>query len=1089
MSIVLKRALADRVVLAAAFSVVLFGATLVAAIPIYVNAVGQSGLRERLERAPVTEANLEATAPASGGEEAAVDSQVTKLTQAALAPVGGAPVDRSGESEPFDAAGRVVVFAFFDGIRDHASLVAGRWPRDGQIVVPAPAAAALRLHIGDTVGAQSRLAGGPHVAARVAGIYRVDRPSSAYWWEEPLATTGADAGELGPLVTTRRSFFSFGLQSAELRWRLQPSFRGLTTGQGEDLRRTLQRLPGRLNQGRSAGEQVSVETGLPGILAAAAHSLHAARAGVLVPSIQVALLALYGLLFTTALLLERRLVATESLRLRGASTGQIVRMALVEAALISIPAVIVAPWLAAAGLHILNWVGPLADIGLLLDPKVTASAYALAAAAGAVCIAGLTLPALRARGVVIARDRRRVDVAGLAQRMRLDLILVALALLGYWQLRRYHGVLVDNRGGLGIDPFLVAAPALLLIAGAQLSRRLVPHVASHVERLMGRTRGVVAALGFRQIARRPRGYSRSILLLVLAVAIGVFAATYSETWHRSQVDQAAYAAGADVLVDPSERGGAPPTIDLGSSYRALGATAALPAVTDSFDFAAAGGATGNLLALDTRRAPGVVRPRGDFSSRPFDDLVRPLAEGRGRLASVALPGRPARLALTVALTIAPSTIELPQGTGPYIANPSVFLYLQDGDGLLYLYRLQGLAQGASKRFVLDLTHTLPSGSPALPRYPLSVVGLELDLAVPPFASRRSTLDLRSLKVAGPNGGWRAVAIGRAAKWRAYSSGFRLPLDSPAAHALIPTPGSVRTLVDTGSFVFNVGQIFSRSPSTAFFLRPGKDELPTTPPAIVSESFLEGSNTQVGQVVPLSLTGGTHRVRIAGTFKRFPTLDPGTPAVIVDLPTYLDFSLTDEGHVVEPSTWWLRTGNDSTAIAHRLRAAPFRSIDVVSRAEDEHTLLEDAVPLGVIGALALGFAAAAAFAAVGFGASATAAARQRTLEFAVLRSLGLGRRQLSGGIGIESGVVVVLSLVGGTALGLLVSGLVLPYVALGASGATPVPPVRLAIPWQTILWLELALVVALGAIAAFQLRLVNRLRLAPALRRGEEATAP
>ena len=244
---------------------------------------------------------------------------MTRLTQAALAPVGGAPVYRSGESEPFNAAGRIVVFGFFDGIRDHASLVAGRWPRDGEVVVPAPAAAALRLHTGDTVDAQSRLAGGPHVSARVAGIYRVDRPSSAYWWEEPLATTGADAGELGPLVTTRRSFLSLGLQGAELRWRLEPSFHGLTIGQGEDLRRALQRLPGRLNQGRSSGEQVSVETGLPGILAAATQSLHAARAGVLVPSIQVALLALYGLLFTTALLLERRLVATESLRLRGAS--------------------------------------------------------------------------------------------------------------------------------------------------------------------------------------------------------------------------------------------------------------------------------------------------------------------------------------------------------------------------------------------------------------------------------------------------------------------------------------------------------------------------------------------------------------------------------------------------------------------------------------------------------------------------------------------------------------------------------------------------------------------------------------------------
>jgi len=153
------------------------------------------------------------------------------------------------------------------------------------------------------------------------------------------------------------------------------------------------------------------------------------------------------------------------------------------------------------------------------------------------------------------------------------------------------------------------------------------------------------------------------------------------------------------------------------------------------------------------------------------------------------------------------------------------------------------------------------------------------------------------------------------------------------------------------------------------------------------------------------------------------------------------------------------------------------------------LLEDAVPLGVIGALALGFAAAAAFAAVGFAASVTAAGRQRTLEFAVLRSLGLRTRQLTGWVGLESALVVVLSLLGGTVLGLLVSWLVLPYVALGASGEAPVPPVRLAVPWVTIVWLELALLVTLAAIASVQLRLVQRLRLAPALRSAEGALQP
>ena len=259
--------------------------------------------------------------------------------------------------------------------------------------------------------------------------------------------------------------------------------------------------------------------------------------------------------------------------------------------------------------------------------------------------------------------------------------------------------------------------------------------------------------------------------------------------------------------------------------------------------------------------------------------------------------------------------------------------------------------------------------------------------------------------------------------------------------------------------------------------------------LASDSFLAATNTRVGQVVALSLTNGTHPVRIAGSFRRFPTLDPETPSIVQDLATYLDTSFALDNRVVEPAEWWLAAGGDATGLAHRLRAAPFRSQDVVSRAEREHVLLEDAVPLGVIGALALGFVAAAAFAAVGFAASATAASRQRTLEFAVLRSLGLRTRQLSGWVGLESALVVVFSLLGGTALGLLVSWLVLPYVALGASGATPVPPVRLTIPWTTILWLELALLGTLAAISAAQLRLVRGLRLAPALRSAEGTVAP
>ncbi|HZT44593.1 MAG TPA: FtsX-like permease family protein [Gaiellaceae bacterium] len=1081
---VLKRALADRLVLAAAFLVVLFAAMLVSAIPIYVDAVGQSGLRARLAHAPVTEANVQASAPATAGEPyGPLDVRVTSLARETFAPVGGLRIHCSGESEPFAVGARNVVFAFFDGLRDHAQLLAGRWPGAGEVAIPAPAAAALGLAVGDTVDARSRLAGGPRAQVRVAGVYRAERPSSAYWWEEPLATAGDDGGEYGPLVLTRRSFLALGAQSVELRWRLEPDFRSLTIGQSDELRHALAHLSSRLNAGRSSGSQISLDTGLPRILAAASHSLQLARAGVLVPSIQVALLALFGLLFTTALLIERRLVATESLRLRGANAAQIVRMAVAEATLIAVPAVAVAPWLAALGLRVLDYVGPLADIGLRLDPRVNPTAYAFAAGAGVVCVAGLALPALRARGVAIARERRRIALAGFAQRVRLDLVLVVLALLGYWQLRRYHGVLVDSRGGLGIDPFLVAAPAVLLFAGALLSLRLVPLIATLVERITGTTRGIVASLGFRQVARRPRAYARSILLLVLAVAIGVFAATYSETWRQSQVDQALHAAGADLLVEPSERPGAPPTVDLGSAYRALGASAALPAATDSFELADAESGDGELLALDARRAATVVRPRDDFASRPLDERLRPLAENQARLAAAPLPGRPARLALEVGLSIAAGR-KIPSAP-QYLPSPSLFLYLRDADGLLYLQRLQDVAPGSPRRFVVEFAHRLPNGRLALPRYPLSIVGLELDLAVPYAPSRRATLTLRSVEVGGADDGrWRPVALGRA-PWRAYSNGFRLPFEAPGATTVRSGSDAIRMRLATGSFVFNA---FSRAPTVAFFLRPGRDALPQVPPVLVSDSFLAATNTRVGQIVPLALSAGTHRMRIAGSFHRFPTLDPSSPAVVADLPTYADLSFAEDGKIVQPAQWLLQAG-DSAALARRLRAAPFSSVEVVSRAERERALLDDPVPLGVIGALALGFTAAAAFAAVGFAASATAGARQRTLEFVVLRSLGLRARQLLSWVGLESALVVVLSLAGGTALGLLVSRLVLPYVALGSSGAAPVPPIRLAVPWTTILLLEVALLATLGVIAVLQLRLVQRLRLAPALRSAEGTVAP
>ena len=715
---------------------------------------------------------------------------------------------------------------------------------------------------------------------------------------------------------------------------------------------------------------------------------------------------------------------------------------------------------------------------MYLEPHVTTTSYLLAAAAGVVCILGLALPALRARRVSVARERSRPALAGLAQRAHLDLVLAGLALLAYWQLRRYHGTLVSHEGSLGIDPFLVAAPAVLLLAGALLSLRAVPLAATLVERLTPGSRGAVSALGFWQLARRPRAYSRSVLLLVLAVAIGVFATTYASTWHRSQIDQARHAAGADVRVEPSGIAEAPPTIDLASSYAWLGASEALPAATDSFAIGSGGVETAALLALDADRAERVVHVRDDFAGSRLGDLLRPLVERRGALAGAALPGRPARLAITMRLDLENNV----DGE-----RPSVFLYLRDGDGLLHVYRFPSVP-GREARHEIDLTHRLPDGSQARPSYPLSIVGLELDVQPGSVSDRRVTLEVGSLETAsGPSAGWRPVALGNG--WKGSAVGFDYSYLAPTVDRVTSHDGRLEAVASTGSTAagpppqFGFGQ--ERS-TAQIVLRPGRDTLPKAMPVLASDSFLDAVDASVGDTLPLALSAGTRSVEIVGSFHRFPTLAPETPAVVADLPTFVASAFAADQSAVQPAEWWLAAPDDRR-VAERLRAAPFRSITAVSRSADEQAALDDPVAVGVIGALALGFVVAALFAAAGFAANAAAEARSRTVELAVLRSLGLRRGELTWLVGLETALVVIASLVGGAVLGLVVSRLVLPDVALGAGGAAPVPPVRLVVPWTTVLLLELVLLAALAAIGVVQVEVVRRLRLAPALRGGEGAS--
>jgi FtsX-like permease family len=1082
--LVLKRAASDRLIVGAAFVTVLLAAALLAAGPIYSEAVALSGLERTLEDAPARDSGLEVSGRIPLEEASSTGERVENGIHRVLG--DGVAVYRSGASDSYavpEGEGRpadaLAVFGFYDGLEEHASLVAGDWPASSgtgavDAALPASAAEALGLAPGDEVTLSAIGDPTKKVVVRISGTYQVEDPRDAFWWGHRLETHGErtiDFTTYGPFVVTEEAFPSVAGAEANFAWRAAASPGSFTVAALPGLREDVSTLQRQLNEG--ASREITVDTGLVAVLDRTDHLLTVTRSGVLIPSVQLAILAGAALLFLAGLLSERRGLESAIMRSRGAGGEGVAALAVMEGALLAVPAAILAPWVAVFGLQALNHVGPLAQIGLRLDPHVTTTSYVLATLAAVLCVGALALPALRSGAVTATvAGRGRPRPKSFVQRAGLDLILVTAALIAYWQLRRYGGPVVESvQGRLGIDPLLIAAPALGLLAGAVLALRVVPAAASVVERVASSARGMVAALGTRELARRPQRYARSALLLTLALAIGLFASAYSRTWLASQTDQADYAAAADLRVEPSQRSGSLPALELPGAYASLdGVTSALPVYRDDLDVSDSSG-TATLLGIDAKRTAEAVTFREDLASRPLATVLAPLSESRPRLVEVPLPGRPKKLALDVNVEVGRLSSDRSFfGTG---ARPSLSVVVRDAGGLLHRLPATGFGVfGARKRIVYDLAGSGSEG----PRYPLSLVAVETNV-IPSFrVNRPVSVDVLSVEVAEGSGAFTRIGPPEE-PWQVSASQIQ-DAEQPSRVVRVSSDGFFSLDVLSGSVA-----TFPSRGSVTFTATPGRNAPIRSVPAIATDGFLADTGTDVGARVPLGPQGPV--LAVAGSAKGFPTLPTAVGGVVVDLPTYTTAEWLTDGTILEPIEWWLDVNGSAAPVAARLAAPPFSSDAVVDRAARARALSTDPVALGISGALYIGFAAAAIFAVIGFAVSSAISAAERKTEFAVLRSVGLSRGQLSGALALEGALTVCLALAAGTVLGVLLAWFVLPYVSLSGEGGRPFPDVIVHFPWRTAALLEGALLLALALVVAVEIRVLARVRLAPALRAGED----
>jgi len=990
---------------------------------------------------------------------------------------------RRGASQP-----PLIQAAVLDGVRDHVTLTAGTWPgpsRPGaplDVALPVPTAALLHFPVGQVLALRDSLTGAP-ARLRVTGLFRPRDPAAAYWRLSLLGTSGklvqGTFVTYGPMLVSPSALGPGGLPVSAASWLVTADTGRIPPARVAILGHRLGAVVASLRT-RSGLGGLQVTTGLPQTLAALASSLVVSRSLLLIGSLQLLLLAAAAAGLAARLLASQREEETALLSARGVARGQLVRASLAETALLALAGaaagIVAGGYLAGRLLAASGLPGARAADGLpgMVRGGVAAGAWWPAAVIVAGVIIVVMWPALRPVTPGAARLRRgRQAVLATAARAGLDAALIGLGVLALWELRRYSAAPRLSGGTLGIDPVLAVAPAVALAGISLLPLRILPAAARLLDGLSSRGRRLAGALAGWQISRRAVREGSPVLLVVLAVATGTLVLAQHQSWRQSQLDQAAFATGADVTVSlaaplPVSRGGA--------IAQAPGVRTAMPAALTNSGF--------GVVALDATKAARTVLLRPDLARLPPAALWKQITPGHAAPPGpgLALPGRPARVEMS-------ARVRPPGGhSGPLTASLSV----QDGSGIVYSVPAGTLpADGRDHHLVADLSGPGDRGAAGTPAYPLRLLGLSLTYQLPrfppaPYASAAAqraaeraehraaatpvTLDIGAVAVSGHAsgsfpaafaaasrlGGWHAAVSAAAfadpketqgtqpaiASWRVTPAGATLTF-RPGAGDLVQRPG-VPVLPVTGQLT----------------LTAGAPRLPV--PAIATRAFLRAAGAHVGETVPVPVGNSTVPVRLVAGVRAFPAAGSAGPVVVVDLAWLQDVLAAQSQPPLPVTQWWLATAHGEVPAGLPAGAT------VASRARAAARLLGDPLPNIPQLSLLVIVVAAAALALAGFVVSVVAALRERHLQTALLAALGVGRAARTGQLCLEQLMLSLPGAAAGALIGAALAYLLVPAVTLTAGASAPFPPVHVVIPlgWTAVLALGVAAVpVLVAALAA------------------------
>ena len=756
--------------------------------------------------------------------------------------------------------------------------------------------------------------------------------------------------------------------------------------------------------------------------------------------LQLAAVAVYFVYLVAAATTQRDADELALLRSRGASVAQIVALELASSAFVALPAILLGPFVAAAAIAALGYTPLFPDVDGALPVAPTLSAYGFAAAGGLAAVGAMLLPvALVARRSAIGHRRAAArPQAPALQRYYLDVGFVAVVAMLVWELDVRGSVFApDEEGRFTTDPLMVAVPALTVAAGAVLMLRLYPLVARAAQ-LVGLARGAVGTLAAWRAARFPGPYARLALLLMMAVAVGTYAASYGRTVERSYRERALFEVPADVVAAlPAE---ADPAAAEGALEELAEVEEAALVYRARHNLAAAGsaGRTVQVLAVDPEEVEGLLWFRSDFADRGVRELLQDLQRPRK------VPG----------LRLPMDAVAISLWTNTAVERESVTLWarVRDASGTYALLEFGQLETTGWREMRVSLEQRFGRLEP-----PIELVGLVLTEPPNRFSTSDAPLYIDDLAAVRADGSLAVLD-----DFEGSVSWDTLPTVRPTADVFEYTDEESRE-GRAGAFRFRIGVTGERR---GIFIR----DVTVPLPVLASRSFVASTGIGRGGTGLLSVGQTLVPFVVRDEFDHFPTLprEEG-PALIFNREQLFSwvgaFDFSPSGRLRAAEVWLdlrpLAGEAEAKRLERLLESPPLRLLDLRFQARTvEDARANPALGGGGAGILSIAYVASLALVAVAFVVALSHAAAERRVEFAVLRTLGFSRLQVLRLFAAEHLLLVAAGAAAGIGLGLLVSLRSLAFLDVDARGNPVEPPFVLTTDWTMVLGGALAVVALL-----------------------------